>query len=171
MVASPKFDYKSAIANSRYSEEAIVIALKTHDIDAIAPVPPKNMPTSWYTAHQIDVLIFPRTLALPLEVKVRDIRFTCPQDFPFPELHAETVDGWKAKVDKPIAIAAISSYTQSVVVAIAPEHSQGGIWFEKKGYDPERQTRETWLACKKQGLIRFSDFVQKLKNLERSIHV
>lgn len=171
MVASPKFDYKGAISHARKSEELLALHLNAHGIEAIAPPPVTGMPTAWYTQNQVDVLVYPNSLKLHLEVKVRDIRFTSPKDFPYPDLHCETVSGWQSKRVKPIAIAAISSYTQAVVVAIAPELLREQVWFEKSGYDPERQTKERWLAIKKEGLITFSKFVQILEKIKGESNV
>lgn len=106
-----------------------------------------------FTALEKDILLDKdRTL----EVKSRSFYFTSIDDYPYPTVFVDTVEGWEAKQVKAVAVAVVSQKSGAIVVVpVSTEAS----WSEKRVFDSKRDFEVNVLECPKGALRSFEEFV------------
>jgi len=92
-----------------------------------------------YAKHDKDISVWIKDnpgRKFRFEVKSRDYRFTCKDDFPFPSVIVDTKDGWDRKEILPHACVMISQKTgKAFVIPIKSRHS----WFILNVPDKKRK--------------------------------
>jgi hypothetical protein len=85
-----------------------------------------------------------------LEVKSRRLAFSATSDsYPYDTAFVDTVSGWEAKDQTPLAVVLISQLTRNMLV-IPPSTKK--YWTEKRSFDRIRRINETWYQCPKNHL-------------------
>jgi len=72
---------------------------------------------------------------LPIEVKSRKVRFTTPDDFPYPTIFVDTVKKWEGREWKPFAYICISTMTGRMICL--PGYQSDG-WNQERRRDATR---------------------------------
>lgn len=103
-----------------------------------------------------------------IEVKSRNLRFTCPEDFPYDNILVDTYKGWRAKSPMPHYVVCVSQATNRMIVtpSSAKDMEHWSVVSAKDGvrgiYDLFYQApREVWMPLK--------PFLEKLGR-ERAAH-
>lgn len=111
--------------------------------------------------QQHDLIVSPHWAARPrvLEVKSRDLKFTCPQDYPYESAYVDTLAGWKRKDPKPVEIVIVSQITGSAVVC--PVSSQK-VWRIQEFHDFQRQISDRAWTVPRDELKSFDELVRWL---------
>jgi hypothetical protein len=89
-------------------------------------------------------------------VKSRSFHFTSVEDYPYPTVFVDTVEGWQAKEAKAVAVAVVSQKSGGIVVVPV---STEGSWSVKRIYDSKRGFEVSVLECPKELLRSFEEFV------------
>jgi hypothetical protein len=106
-----------------------------------------------FTAKEKDILL---DRGRTLEVKSRSFHFTSVEDYPYPTVFVDTVEGWRAKEAKAVAVAVVSQKSGGIVVVPV---STEGSWSVKRIYDSKRGFEVSVLECPKELLRSFEEFV------------
>lgn len=95
---------------------------------------------------------------LPIEVKSRNIAFTCPQDYPYHTAFVDDVPGWERGEPKTVVL--VSQRTEGAVVV--PLRSRPH-WREEAVYDRLRRTWVPTYTVPRRYLLPFSALITHLK--------
>lgn len=146
--------FKRRLEECRCYEQMVCDFLRDNGIGCCSPETKEN-----HTQLDIDVLLDDGRV---IEVKSRKSTcvFTCPQDFPFPDIFVDTRQGWEEKKIKPFAYVFVSQDTGAMVWIPGDTRDQ---WVERKVMD-RWLGYETWTLCADKGLIRpIGELVEILK--------
>lgn len=103
---------------------------------------------------------------LSVEVKSRDLRFTSPRDYKYSTAFVDTVAGWEAKAEKPVAVVLISQVTRRpVVVSVRNWETE---WTIRTVFDRKRQISVTNYEVAREKLKTWEQFVTWLKGRNES---
>ena len=94
-------------------------------------------------ANSVDMYVDGRII----EVKSRNYRFTCADDFPFETIAVDTKDGFDRKADKPVVYICVSQHTGDMIaldVEKTREH-----WVVSKRFDTVRKIPVVSYDCHK----------------------
>lgn len=106
-----------------------------------------------FTENEKDILL---SRDRTLEVKSRSFHFTDISDYPYATVFVDTVEGWLAKRQHPVAVCVVSQKSGGVVVVPV---SSAGMWGRKRVFDSKRGFEVDVLECPK-GLLRsFEEFL------------
>jgi len=95
-----------------------------------------------------------------LEVKSRRLSFFETSDsYPYDTAFVDTVSGWEAKKETPIAVVLISQITRNMLV-ISPSSKPN--WTEMNSFDRVRRINETWYQCPRANLLHIDLLVEYL---------
>lgn len=95
-----------------------------------------------------------------LEVKSRDIYFTCPEDFPYETILVDTVAGWTAKERKPTEYICLSIQTGSMICLCGETQP---LWKTQERRDHKRHITDVFYEAKKELWISMDSFISQLK--------
>ena len=95
-----------------------------------------------------------------LEVKSRNLRFESDSSsYPYQTAFVDTVSGWEAKTEKPLAVVLVSQKTSQMLVApVSTEH----LWSTTSLYDNVRGIHDTWWTIDKTLLRPIDELVEWL---------
>ena len=96
-----------------------------------------------------------------IEVKSRNEKFTTPKSFPYPTIFVDTVSGYNAKNEKPIAYVMISRPTGNMLCVRA---DNPGGWAINKRFDNVRKIWDDFYLSPKERLQTLDVLVKFLKN-------
>lgn len=95
-----------------------------------------------------------------LEVKSRRLQFFETSDsYPYSTAFVDTVSGWEAKTETPLAVVLISQITRNMLI-IPPSTKEH--WTKEHNWDRVRKIMETWYCCPKEKLSHVDILVEYL---------
>lgn len=122
--------------------------------------------TAEYTIHQKDVVVLVGGRPAVLEVKSRNLRFTGPEDYPYPTVFIDTVPGWDSKAVMPAVVVVVSQKTEAILVV--PVKSTRPYWTEETIYIPSRGHLETNYTIKPHLTKSWKWFIDKLRKVKET---
>lgn len=106
-----------------------------------------------FTENEKDILL---SRGRTLEVKSRSFAFNDITDYPFDTVFVDTVEGWLAKAQLPVAVVSVSQRSGGMVVVPVSTVAQ---WGRRRVFDSKRGFEVEVFECPK-GLLRsFEEFV------------
>ena len=99
-----------------------------------------------------------------VDVKSRRLRFTGPNDYPWPTALVDTVSGWSAKADTPVAIVLVSQEAGGLAVIRASTQDR---WSVRRRFDNIRKLEDDFYEVAKDLLATFGDLVDWLLQRDR----
>jgi hypothetical protein len=99
-----------------------------------------------------------------VDVKSRTLHFTGVEDYPYPTAFVDTVGGWEAKVNKPMAIVLISQPTGAMLVVSVRDAPLG--WTRERHYDHGRGIHDSFYMVSREQLRIFDQLVRWLHDRE-----
>lgn len=124
-----------------------------------------NMERDYMTKHEQDIVFGWSDQCLEVKSSSRDFTFDV-QAYPFASLFVDTVSGFDAKAQTPLAYVLISQIT-SEAVCISPKSLD--TWRKVNTYDKKREIMEWFYSAPKSALIPFGSLVQFLLRQQRNI--
>lgn len=95
-----------------------------------------------------------------IEVKSRDLAFTCPDDFPYETILVDTVNGWSAKVRKPTEYVCISTITGGMICLCGETQP---LWAQEERYDHTRNIMDLFYEAHKSLWITMDHLISQMK--------
>jgi hypothetical protein len=97
-----------------------------------------------------------------IEVKSRDLYFTCASDFPYDTIFVDTVRNWAEKKVKSLAYACASQKTHAVIVTQGWDPQ---FWGQDVQFDNVRKIHDTFYTAKKSDWHDLSVTIEGLKKV------
>lgn len=106
-----------------------------------------------FTENEKDILL---SRDRTLEVKSRSFHFTSVDDYPYETAFVDTVEGWLAKRQHPVAVCVVSQRSGGVVVVPV---SSAPMWGKRRVFDSKRGFEVDVFECPKDLLRSFEEFL------------
>lgn len=158
------FDYKTAMTNGHKYGQLIADRLTGHGISCTVP--------ELYLVKSLDEIplmtetekdIILDSTGDCLEVKSRNIEFTSIDDFPWDNIIVDTVSGYKAKAQKPIAYVMVSQPTGCAFTVMTNSEPH---WTTKRLNDHQRGHSDNFYVVTKEHFVSFDYLVNYIKHEE-----
>lgn len=95
-----------------------------------------------------------------VDVKSRRLSFTSPGDYPYDTAIVDTVQGWKRKTDKPVAVLLVSQLAKGIVV-VPP--SQQHRWTKVTRFDSVRKCEFENYEAPRDDLKTLEEFIEWIR--------
>jgi hypothetical protein len=96
-----------------------------------------------------------------IEIKSRRESFTSAKDFPYSTIFVDTVAGYDAKINKPLAYVMISRETKAMLCL--PSYNKPDYWTQETRFDRVRKINETFYMAPKNKLQPLDNLVEQIK--------
>jgi hypothetical protein len=106
-----RLNFERRLVAGTATEAHVIQQLREAGITVEVPEMPEGSKTSDYTKNQIDAIANGKIL----EIKGRNLVFTCVDDYPYPTLFVEGVSGFDAKVRTPDYYVNVSNKTGAII--------------------------------------------------------
>lgn len=114
-----------------------------------------------YSRHEKDLIL--EQSGICLEVKSRNVRWTCLDDFPFRDIIVDTVSGYDQKRQTPLAYVLVSRPTGAEIVVPT---TMDRLWSSRRKKDKERNLRDLFYVALKSQVCEADRFHDVCREIE-----